>query len=124
MRIVQFLISSIYTEALIYLYPVCPITAGVIMLHLGFDLVNDSLIASRRALDSLEYSSILFVGSVVTVFGFVPGNDDAHCFQAVVNNVELSNNCMYRNRCRRSVGVCDICGAEQPRFKCARSFLW
>ena len=43
------------------------------MLHLGFDLVNDSVIASRRALDVLEYSSVLIVGAVVTIFGFVPG---------------------------------------------------
>jgi MFS superfamily sulfate permease-like transporter len=43
------------------------------MLHLAFDLLNDSTIASRRALDSLEYTSVLLVGMIVTVFGFVPG---------------------------------------------------
>jgi uncharacterized membrane protein (GlpM family) len=50
-------------------------SAGVIMLHLGFDLVNDSVVASRRALDALEYSSIIIVGSIVTIFGFVPGEE-------------------------------------------------
>jgi MFS superfamily sulfate permease-like transporter len=43
------------------------------MLHLAIDLLNDSIVASRRALDPLEYSSILLVGSIVTLFGFVPG---------------------------------------------------
>jgi SulP family sulfate permease len=49
------------------------IIAGVIMFHLGYDLVNDAVILSRPALDSLEYMSVLFVGCVVMVFGFVTG---------------------------------------------------
>jgi SulP family sulfate permease len=49
------------------------IIAGVIMFHLGYDLVNDAVIASRPALDSLEYMSVLFVGVVVMIFGFVTG---------------------------------------------------
>lgn len=44
------------------------------MLHLAFDLLNDSAVASRRALDSLEYTSVILVGLIVTIFGFVPGN--------------------------------------------------
>lgn len=43
------------------------------MLHLAFDLLNDSALASRRALDSLEYTSVILVGLIVTIFGFVPG---------------------------------------------------
>jgi hypothetical protein len=53
--------------------PVSSLLAGVIMLHLAFDLLNDSTIASRRALDSLEYTSVILVGMIVTAFGFVPG---------------------------------------------------
>lgn len=49
------------------------IIAGVIMFHLGYDLVYDAVVASRPVLDSLEYMSVLFVGSVVMVFGFVTG---------------------------------------------------
>ena len=47
--------------------------AGVIMLHLGVDLVVGALISSRKALDSLEYSSVLFIATVVSFQGFVPG---------------------------------------------------
>lgn len=47
--------------------------AGVIMLHLGVDLVVGALISSRKALDSLEYTSVLFIATVVSLLGFVPG---------------------------------------------------
>ena len=47
--------------------------AGVIMLHLGVDLVVGALISSRKALDSLEYASVLFIATVVSLLGFVPG---------------------------------------------------
>lgn len=53
------------------------IIAGVIMFHLGYDLVNDAVWLSRPALDSLEYMSVLFVGLVVMIFGFVTGGH--HC---------------------------------------------
>lgn len=49
------------------------IIAGVIMFHLGYDLVNDAVWLSRPALDSQEYMSVLFVGTVVMIFGFVTG---------------------------------------------------
>lgn len=49
------------------------IIAGVIMLHLGFDLISDAVVTSHASLDQLEYTSIIIVGSIVTVFGFVPG---------------------------------------------------
>jgi sulfate permease, SulP family len=47
--------------------------AGVIMLHLVVDLVVGALISSRKALDSLEYTSVLFIAIVVSLLGFVPG---------------------------------------------------
>lgn len=47
--------------------------AGVIMLHLGVDLIMGALISSRKALDSLEYASVLFIATVVSLLGFVPG---------------------------------------------------
>ena len=47
--------------------------AGVIMLHLGVDLIVGALLSSRKALDSLEYSSVLFIATVVSFLGFVPG---------------------------------------------------
>ena len=47
--------------------------AGVIMLHLGVDLIVGALLSSRKALDNLEYSSVLFIATVVSFLGFVPG---------------------------------------------------
>lgn len=47
--------------------------AGVIMLHLGVDLVLGSLVTSRSILDSLEYTSVLVIAAVVSFMGFVPG---------------------------------------------------
>jgi SulP family sulfate permease len=47
--------------------------AGAIMLHLGVDLVVGGLVTSRKVLDSLEYSSVIFIATVVSFMGFVPG---------------------------------------------------
>lgn len=43
------------------------------MLHLGADLIYAAVFASRSTLHSLEYASVIAVGSVVSVFGFVKG---------------------------------------------------
>ena len=47
--------------------------AGVIMLHLGFDLIIGSLLTSRSILDNTEYISVVIIAAVVSFLGFVPG---------------------------------------------------
>jgi hypothetical protein len=84
------------------------------MLHLAFDLLNDSTIASRRALDSLEYTSVLMVGAVVTIFGFVPG-DSPSLPSSIPPFLPRSLAQCHPSRDHRwwCVSLCDLCGAEQ-----------
>ena len=49
--------------------------AGVIMAHLGIDLLHNALISTRSTLDILEYSAVVIVCIVVTLFGFVAGKE-------------------------------------------------
>lgn len=70
------------------------VIAGVIMLHLGFDLILDAVVSSRASLDKFEYISIIAVGSIVTVFGFVPGviaGGVSACATFVVQSSKSSN---------------------------------
>ena len=47
--------------------------AGVIMVHLGIDLLIGTLFKSGRNLNNLEYVCMCLVGLVVSIFGFVEG---------------------------------------------------
>jgi len=47
--------------------------AGVIMIHLGIDLLLGTLIKGSKQLNNLEYLCMLLVGLVVSLFGFVQG---------------------------------------------------
>ena len=87
------------------------IIAGVIMFHLGYDLVYDAIIESRPALDSLEYMSVLFVGSVVMMFGFVTGNA---LFNIVNNTVScvVCDNFSSRHCCGWSICLRHFCRSK------------
>ena len=61
-----------FTGIVFYFIP-CFFVAGVIMLHLGVDLILGSLVTSRKVLDSLEYLCVIFVAAVVSTMGFVEG---------------------------------------------------
>lgn len=68
--------------------------AGVIMLHLGYDLIHAAVVASRSSLDTLEYAAVIGVGTVVSVLGFVPGiaaGGVAACVTFVVQASQVSN---------------------------------
>eukprot|EP01041_Mallomonas_annulata_P006305 gene6306-12761_t len=70
------------------------ILAGVIMLHLGSDLIHAAVFASRTSLDTLEYTSVLAVMAVVSVMGFVSGiaaGVMAACVTFVVQASQESN---------------------------------
>ena len=54
--------------------------AGVIMVHLGIDLLIGTLLKSGRNLNNLEYVCMLLVGLVVSTFGFVEGTYYIHTY--------------------------------------------
>lgn len=76
MSVIRFLLSEIISILSLYLFLLLArcVLAGVIMMHLGVDLLLSAFVTSRKTLDSLEYSSMLLVCLVVSFQGFVSGS--------------------------------------------------
>jgi len=47
--------------------------ASLVMLHLGVDLLKSSLFKSSKSLDTYEYTGMVILGVIVSIFGFVVG---------------------------------------------------
>ena len=78
------------------------VIAGVIMLHLSTDLIYEAVVASRGSLDAFEYCSVVLVGFVVTITGFVPGSS-------------VLVKCIFMMSCRHARWSC----ARLPNIRCS-----